>query len=93
MGKNCENIKGDYVRGFLLFKRFAITSKNENNKEMMDIKERKSLARKYATSTKAAPAKGKNCEKSRQETYMLNFLLFNFLQLQAELRIIRRKWM
>ena len=80
------------MRSFLLFKRFAITSKNENNKEMMDIKERKSLARKYAISTKAAPAKkkGKNCEKSRQETYMLNFLLFNFLQLQAELRIIRR---
>ena len=91
MGKNCENIEGNYVRSFLLFKRFAITSKTENNKEMMDIKERKSLARKYATSTKAAPAKGKNCEKkSRQETYMLNFLLFNFLQLQAEVRIIRR---
>ena len=59
MSKNCENIKGDYVRGFLLFKRFAITSKNENNKEMMDINERKSLARKYAISTKAAPAKKK----------------------------------
>ena len=59
MGKNCENIEGNYVRSFLLFKRFAITSKNENNKEMMDIKERKSLARKYAISTKAAPAKKK----------------------------------
>ena len=47
------------MRSFLLFKRFAITSKNENNKEMMDIKERKSLARKYAISTKAAPAKNK----------------------------------
>ena len=47
------------MRSFLLFKRFAITSKNENNKEMMDIKERKSLARKYAIRTKAAPAKRK----------------------------------
>ena len=59
MGKNCENIEENYVRSFLLFKRFAITSKNENNKEMLDMKERKSLARKYAISTKAAPAKKK----------------------------------
>ena len=80
------------MRNFLLFKRSAIASKNENNKEIMDIKERKSFARKYAINTKAAPAKGKNknCEKCRQENYMLNFLLFNFLQLQAEVRIIRR---
>ena len=90
MGKNCENIEENCVRSFLLFKRFAITSKNENNKEMLDMKERKSLARKYATSTKAAPAKKIKIVKNRQENYMLNFLLFNFLQLQAEVIIIRR---
>ena len=54
------------MRSFLLLKRFAITSKNENNKEMMDIKERKSLVRKYAISTKAAPAKSRNCEEKEK---------------------------
>ena len=78
------------MRNFLLFKRSAIASKNENNKEILDIKERKSFARKYAINTKAAPKKKIKIVKNRQENYMLNFLLFNFLQLQAEMRIIRR---
>ena len=45
------------MRNLLLLKRFAIASKNENNKEIMDINERKYFARKYAVNTKAAPAK------------------------------------
>ena len=45
------------MRNLLLLKRFAIASKNENNKEIMDINERKYFARRYAVNTKAAPAK------------------------------------
>ena len=45
------------MRNFLLFKRSAIASKNENNKEIMGIKERKYFARNDAINIKAAPAK------------------------------------
>ena len=51
----------NYVRNFLLFKHSAIAGKNENNKEIMDIKERKYFARNDAINIKAAPAKNKNC--------------------------------